>query len=38
MAEVDFGDHQRFTIKWAIGTVLVMLLFSILTGVIGLRI
>lgn len=38
MAGVDFGDHQRFTLKWAIGTVLVMLIFSILTGVIGLRI
>jgi citrate-Mg2+:H+ or citrate-Ca2+:H+ symporter, CitMHS family len=37
MAGVDFGDHQRFTLKWAIGTSLVMLLFSILTGVIHLR-
>lgn len=38
MAGVDFGDHQRFTLKWAIGTSFIMLLFSILTGVVSLRI
>ena len=38
MAGVDFGDHQRFALKWAIGTSLIMLLFSILTGVVNLRI
>ena len=37
LAGVDFGDHQRYTIKWAIGTVMVMITTSILTGVIGLH-
>jgi CitMHS family citrate-Mg2+:H+ or citrate-Ca2+:H+ symporter len=37
LAGVDFGDHQRYTLKWAIGTVLVMIVASILTGVIGLH-
>ncbi|THU40321.1 citrate transporter [Niastella caeni] len=37
MAGVDFGRHQRFTLKWAIGTVLVMLLFCILTGSVVVR-
>ncbi|GAA3331165.1 hypothetical protein GCM10020331_086630 [Ectobacillus funiculus] len=32
MAKVDFGDHQRFTLKWAIGTSLFMLLVAIITG------
>ncbi|HZG72067.1 MAG TPA: CitMHS family transporter [Chondromyces sp.] len=34
MAKVDFGDHQRFTLKWAIGTTVVMTLVAVLTGVI----
>lgn len=34
LAGVDFGDHQRYTIKWAIGTVLVMIVASLLTGAI----
>lgn len=37
LAGVDFGDHQRYTIKWAIGTVIVMILASLLTGVIRLH-
>lgn len=37
MAGVDFGRHQRFTLKWAIGTALIMLLFCILTGSVALR-
>lgn len=37
LAGVSFGDHLRFTLKWAIGTVLVMLLTSILTGVISIH-
>ena len=36
MAKVDFGDHQRFTLKWAVGTTLFMLFIAILTGVIPL--
>ncbi|MGF9964758.1 CitMHS family transporter [Bacillus rhizoplanae] len=35
MAKVDFGDHQRFTLKWAVGTTLFMLFIAILTGVIS---
>lgn len=31
-----FGDHQRFTLKWAIGTSLFMLLVAIITGVVPL--
>jgi len=34
LAGVDFGDHQRYTIKWACGTVLAMIIASIVTGVI----
>ncbi|MBE8714297.1 CitMHS family transporter [Sphingobacterium hungaricum] len=37
MAGVDFGDHQRFTLKWAIGTSVVMIIFSILLGVMHLH-
>lgn len=32
LAEVDLGDHQRFTIKWAFGTTLVMTVVAWLTG------
>jgi CitMHS family citrate-Mg2+:H+ or citrate-Ca2+:H+ symporter len=34
MAKVDFGDHQRFTILWAIVSCLVMLAIGLLVGVI----
>ncbi|MCZ8520814.1 MULTISPECIES: CitMHS family transporter [Paenibacillus] len=34
LAGVDFGDHQRFTLKWAVGTTLVMLAAALLLGVI----
>ena len=37
LAEVSFGDHLRFTLKWAVGTVLVMTLASIITGVISIH-
>ncbi|MBL7817908.1 MAG: citrate transporter [Saprospiraceae bacterium] len=32
LAEVDLGEHQRFTFKWAWGTTLVMTLMALLTG------
>lgn len=35
LAGVSFEAHQRFTLKWAIATTLVMLLVSILTGAIS---
>ncbi len=35
LAGVSFGDHLRFTLKWSVGTVLVMTLASILTGAIS---
>ncbi|WP_248929576.1 CitMHS family transporter [Paenibacillus hamazuiensis] len=34
LAGVNFGDHQRFTLKWAIGTTLVMLATAIVIGVV----
>jgi CitMHS family citrate-Mg2+:H+ or citrate-Ca2+:H+ symporter len=34
LAGVDFGDHQRFTLKWAIGTTIVMLITAIVIGMI----
>ncbi len=34
LAGVDFGDHQRFTLKWACGTVVVMLITCLLLGVV----
>jgi len=34
LADVSFADHQRFTIKWAIATVLIMTFISILIGAI----
>ena len=36
LAGVDIGAHQRFTLKWAGGTVLVMLVVSLLLGIIAL--
>jgi len=36
MAKVDFGDHQRFTILWAIVSCLVMLAIALVVGVIPL--
>lgn len=32
LAEVDLGDHQKFILKWAFGTTLVMTLIALLTG------
>lgn len=35
MAGVNFGEHQRFTLKWAIGTTMVMLLTALIIGVLS---
>ncbi|MDQ0246033.1 CitMHS family citrate-Mg2+:H+ or citrate-Ca2+:H+ symporter [Bacillus fengqiuensis] len=35
MSKVDFGDYQRFTLKWTVGTSLVMLVVALLTGIIS---
>ncbi len=32
LAEVDLGEHQRFTFKWAWGTTIVMTIMALLTG------
>jgi CitMHS family citrate-Mg2+:H+ or citrate-Ca2+:H+ symporter len=37
LAEVELGDHQRFTIKWSLLTSLVLLLVGLLAGVIPYR-
>lgn len=34
MAGVEFGDHQKFILKWAVGTSFVMILVAILFGII----
>lgn len=34
LAGVDFADHQRFTLKWAIATCFVLLLSALLFGII----
>ncbi len=36
LAKVDFGDHQKFTLKWTIASSLLMLLVNVLVGVIPL--
>ena len=36
LVEVDFDAHQRFTLKWALGSVLVLLLIALLTMVVPL--
>ncbi|KOF08698.1 citrate transporter [Planococcus glaciei] len=36
MAGVEFGDHQKFIFKWALGSCFVMIFFSIAIGVITL--
>lgn len=33
MAKIDFGAHQRFTLPWALGSCLVLLVFSLLIGI-----
>jgi CitMHS family citrate-Mg2+:H+ or citrate-Ca2+:H+ symporter len=35
LAGVEFAAHQRFTLKWACGTVLVMLITSLLLGIVS---
>ena len=32
MAKVDFGEFQKFTLPWAIGTSIIMILVSIAMG------
>ncbi len=34
LAKVEFGDHQKFTIKWTVATSMLMLLTNLLLGVI----
>ncbi|MEJ8854525.1 CitMHS family transporter [Variovorax robiniae] len=34
LAEVEFGDHQRYTLLWALSAALVMLLATIVLGVV----
>ena len=36
LAKVEFGDHQKFTLKWTVATSLIMLLVNVLVGVIPL--
>ena len=36
LAGVDIGAHQRFTLKWAGGTVPTMLMVALLLGIIAL--
>lgn len=33
LAKIEFGEHQRFTLLWALGSCLVMLLSSLLFGI-----
>jgi len=32
LSEVDLGDHQRFTFKWAWGTTIVMTIAALFSG------
>jgi len=34
LAKVEFGDHQKFTIRWTVITSLIMLLVNLALGVI----
>jgi CitMHS family citrate-Mg2+:H+ or citrate-Ca2+:H+ symporter len=36
LAKVEFGDHQKFTLKWTVATSLMLLLVNLLIGVIPL--
>lgn len=36
LAKVEFGDHQKFTLKWTVATSLIMLLVNVAVGVIPL--
>lgn len=36
LAKVEFGDHQKFTLKWTVATSLILLLVNLLTGVVPL--
>ena len=36
LAKVEFGDHQKFTLKWTVATSMIILLVNILVGVIPL--
>jgi len=37
LAGVGFDAHQKFTLKWAIATTLVMLIVSVLTNAISIH-
>jgi len=37
LAGVELGDHQRFTIKWALGTSMILLVVGLLSGAIPVR-
>ena len=37
LAEIDLGDHQRFTIRWSVLTSMVLLVIGLLTAVIPVR-
>ena len=34
LAKVEFGDHQKFTLKWTVATSMLMLLTNVLLGII----
>jgi CitMHS family citrate-Mg2+:H+ or citrate-Ca2+:H+ symporter len=36
LAKVEFGDHQKFTLKWTVATSMILLLVNLLIGVIPL--
>jgi len=33
MAGIEFGEHQRFTLKWALGACLVFMIACLLVGI-----
>lgn len=36
LAKVEFGDHQKFTLKWTVATSMILLLVNLIVGVIPL--
>ena len=36
VGKVDFGEYQKFILKWAVGTCVVMIFVALLTGAISL--
>ncbi|MET0535657.1 MAG: citrate transporter, partial [Steroidobacter sp.] len=37
MVGIDFGDHQRFTLKWALGSCAVFMVACLLVGIFPLK-